>query len=126
MSHSRSGNTKPEEIVRKYLFKRGLRYRKNDKRYPGKPDMVFLKYRTAVFVNGCFWHCHEGCSDFVMPKSRIEYWQPKLERNKLRDAVNGAALTSAGWRVVTVWECELKSGVRNERLARLYDEVMQI
>jgi DNA mismatch endonuclease (patch repair protein) len=73
MSRIRNGGTKPEAIVRKYLFSRGLRYRKNDKRYPGKPDMVFPKYRTAVFVNGCFWHCHEGCSDFVMPKSRVDY-----------------------------------------------------
>jgi DNA mismatch endonuclease (patch repair protein) len=125
MSRIRSRNTKPEELVRKYLFSRGLRYRKNDKRYPGKPDMVFPKYRTAVFVNGCFWHCHDGCTDFVMPKSRVDYWKPKLERNRERDAANTVALESAGWRAITVWECELKSSVRDERLVRLYDEITQ-
>ena len=126
MSRIRSGNTKPEEIVRKYLFKRCLRYRKNDKRYPGKPDMVFPKYRTAVFVNGCFWHCHDGCSDFVMPKSRVDYWQPKLERNRLRDLENIALLEADGWQVLIVWECELKKVVRDERLVRLYDEITQL
>ena len=125
MSRIRSGNTKPEEIVRKYLFKRGLRYRKNDKRYPGKPDMIFPKYRTAVFVNGCFWHCHDGCSDFVMPKSRVGYWQPKLERNKQRDSENIALLEADGWRVIIIWECELKNAVRDERLVRLYGEITQ-
>ncbi|MDR1085236.1 MAG: very short patch repair endonuclease [Deltaproteobacteria bacterium] len=124
MSRIRSSNTKPEEIVRKYLFSRGLRYRKNDKRYPGKPDMVFPKYRTAVFVNGCFWHCHEGCSDFVMPKSRVEYWQHKLERNRQRDRKNTAALETDGWRVLTIWECELKKAVREGRLEKLYRQII--
>ena len=124
MSRIRSKNTKPEELVRKYLFSRGLRYRKNDKRYPGKPDMVFPKYKTMVLVNGCFWHYHQGCSDFVMPKSRIDYWQPKLERNKRRDSENIALLEAAGWRVIVVWECELKKAVRDERLIRLYFEIL--
>jgi DNA mismatch endonuclease (patch repair protein) len=123
MSRIRSKNTKPEELVRKYLFSRGLRYRKNDKRYPGKPDMIFPKYKTAVFVNGCFWHYHQGCSDFTMPKSRIDYWQPKLERNRQRDADNSAAIKAQGWHVITVWECELKKSVRNERLIRLCKEI---
>jgi len=125
MSRIRSKNTKPEELVRKYLFSRGLRYRKNDKRYPGKPDMVFPKYRTAVFVNGCFWHCHQGCPAFVMPKSRVDYWQAKLERNKQRDLANITALEADGWRVLVVWECELKKAVRDERLMRLYDEIIE-
>jgi len=123
MSRIRSKGTKPEEIVRKYLFSCGLRYRKNDKRYPGKPDMVFPKYKTVVFVHGCFWHCHEGCSDFVMPKSRIDYWQVKLERNRQRDIEHIAALETDGWRVVIVWECEIKKAVRNERLRRLFSEI---
>ena len=125
MSRIRSKNTKPEELVRKHLFSCGLRYRKNDKRYPGKPDMVFPKYNTVVFVNGCFWHSHVGCSDFVMPKSRVDYWQPKLERNRKRDVANKTALESAGWRVIIIWECELKNAVRVERLARLYKEITQ-
>ncbi|MDF2523774.1 MAG: vsr, partial [Clostridiales bacterium] len=80
MSRIQSKNTKPEEIVRKYLFSKGLRYRKNDKRYPGHPDIVLPKYKTAVFVNGCFWHMHE-CNAFVLPKSNTNYWLPKLMRN---------------------------------------------
>jgi DNA mismatch endonuclease (patch repair protein) len=123
MSRIRSDNTKPEEIVRKYLFSRGLRYRKNDNRYPGRPDIVLEKYRIAIFVNGCFWHCHEGCPDFVMPKSRQDYWQPKLEHNRQRDAENIYALREKGWRVIVVWECELKAKVREERLACLYNEI---
>jgi DNA mismatch endonuclease (patch repair protein) len=126
MSRIRSGNTKPEEIVRKYLFSRGLRYRKNDKRYPGKPDIILPKYRIAIFVNGCFWHCHEGCPDFVMPKSRLDYWKPKLEHNRQRDVENISALCGEGWCVIIVWECELKKKVRNERLAQLYEEITSI
>jgi DNA mismatch endonuclease (patch repair protein) len=80
MSRIRSKDTKPEEIVRKFLFSKGFRYRKNDRRYPGCPDIVLPKYRTVVFINGCFWHCHEGCSDFVIPKSNQGYWVPKLEK----------------------------------------------
>lgn len=124
MSRIRSKDTKPEELVRKYLFSRGLRYRKCDKRYPGKPDIVFPKYRTAIFVNGCFWHCHDACQGFVMPKSRLDYWQPKLERNRQRDFEHIAKLHTIGWNVITVWECELKKNVRDERLTRLYDEII--
>ena len=124
MSRIRSKDTKPEELVRKYLFSRGLRYRKCDKRYPGKPDIVFPKYRTAIFVNGCFWHWHDACQGFVMPKSRLDYWQPKLERNRQRDFEHIAKLHAIGWSVITVWECELKKNVRDERLTRLYDEII--
>lgn len=123
MSRIRSKNTKPEEIVRKYLFSRGLRFRKNDKRYPGHPDIVLPKYKTIVFVNGCFWHSHEGCKDFVVPKSNPEYWIPKLERNRLRDAANKTELENHGWNVIIVWECELKKVVRNERLERLFEQI---
>jgi len=123
MSRIRSKNTKPEELVRKYLFSRGFRYRKNDIRYPGKPDIVLPKYRTIVFVHGCFWHCHEGCSDYVVPKSNADYWVPKLKRNCLRDASNIAALQAAGWHIIIVWECELKKAVQGERFDRLYHEI---
>ena len=128
MSQIRSKDTKMELLVRKYLFSRGLRYRKNDRRYPGRPDMVFPKYKTIVFVNSCFWHSHEDCPGSKMPKSKLEYWQPKIEGNKQRDAKNIAELQANGWRVITVWECEcgdrLKKAVRDERLARLYDEII--
>jgi DNA mismatch endonuclease (patch repair protein) len=124
MSRIRSDNTKPEEIVRKYLFSKGLRYRKNDKRYPGKPDAVFPKYKVALFINGCFWHSHEGCSGFVMPKSNLDYWKPKLEGNKRRDAENTAKLEADGWRVITIWECELKAAVRKLRLEKLLFDIV--
>ena len=125
MSRIRSRNTRPEELVLKYLFSRGLRYRKNDKRYPGKPDAVFPKYRTALFINGCFWHSHEGCPCFVMPKSNLDYWKPKLERNHKRDISNINALAADGWIVITVWECELKKPVREERLERLFHQITE-
>ncbi len=123
MSRIRSENTKPEDLVLKFLFSKGLRYRKNDKRYAGKPDAVFPKYKTVLFVNGCFWHSHEDCPKFVMPKSRLDYWKPKLEKNKQRDIDNEAALKSDGWQVITIWECELKKDVRDERLNRLFEQI---
>lgn len=122
MSHIRSTNTKPEEIVRKYLFSHGFRYRKNDKRYPGKPDIVLPKYRTIIFVNGCFWHMH-GCSRSRLPLSNQEYWKPKIERNIQRDAENQQKLEVDGWKVIVVWECELKKRIAEERLSRLCDEI---
>ena len=125
MSRIRSTNTKPEEIVRKYLFSHGFRYRKNDKRYPGKPDIVLPKYRTIIFVNGCFWHMH-GCSRSRLPRSNEEYWKPKIERNIKRDLENKQKLESAGWNVIIVWECELKKRTLEERLSRLCIEIREI
>ena len=123
MSRIRGKDTKPEILVRKYLFARGLRFRKNDKRYPGRPDVVLPKYKTAVFVHGCFWHLHEGCKYAKMPKSNVEYWKEKLYRNRERDAQNQAELKAMGWTVLTVWECELKKGKREETLEILYDRI---
>jgi len=123
MSRIRSSNTKPEEIVRKNLFSKGFRFRKNDKRFPGKPDIVLPKYKTIIFVHGCFWHCHIGCPDFVQPKSNENYWQEKLERNRIRDNENIEKLRNHGWRVIIIWECELKKSVCCERLERLYAEI---
>ena len=122
MSRIRSTNTKPEEIVRKYLFSKGFRYRKNDKRYPGKPDIVLPKYRTVIFVNGCFWHMH-GCSRSRLPKSNQEYWRPKIERNIERDADAKKKLEAEGWKVIVIWECELKKKIADERLSRLCEQI---
>ena len=122
MSRIHSINTKPEEIVRKYLFSHGFRYRKNDKRYPGKPDIVLPKHHTIIFVNGCFWHMH-GCSRSRLPRSNQEYWKPKIERNIQRDAENQQKLEADSWKVIVVWECELKKRTDEERLSRLCDEI---
>ncbi|WP_245206915.1 very short patch repair endonuclease [Bifidobacterium dentium] len=124
MSHIRGKDTSIETLVRSFLFAKGLRFRKNDKRYPGHPDVVLPKYHTVVFVNGCFWHMHEDCTKHAMPKSNVEFWSAKLLRNRDRDAKQHAELEAMGWRVIVVWECELGKKVREERLERLYREIM--
>lgn len=108
MSQIKGKNTKPEELVRHYLFSYGFRYRKNVGTLPGKPDIVLPKYKTCVFVNGCFWHMHEGCKYFVWPKDNAEFWRRKLLTNKERDKRNIELLERLGWTVITIWECELK------------------
>ena len=124
MSHIRSTNSKPEEIVRTYLFSQGLRYRKNVKKLPGCPDIVLPKYHTVIFVNGCFWHRHD-CSRFVWPSSNQDYWRPKILRNVERDQKNTEELKALGWNVITVWECELKRAVREENLNLLITKIQQ-
>ena len=109
MSQIHNNNTKPEEIVRKYLFARGFRYRKNDPRFPGKPDIVLPKYKTVIFVNGCFWHKHEACKYFSWPKNNAAFWKAKIEQNVDRDTRNISILTAMGWQVLIIWECELKN-----------------
>ncbi len=116
MSRIRSKNTKPEEIVRKHLFSQGFRYRKNDSRLPGKPDIVLPKYKTVIFVNGCFWHGHTGCRYFVWPKSNVDFWRSKIDGNIERDSTNYTRLTDMGWRILVIWECELKKSCINETL----------
>lgn len=123
MSLIHGKDTKPEILVRKYLFSRGLRFRKNDKRLPGHPDIVFPKYKTVVFVHGCFWHGHEGCKYFVMPKSNVEFWQNKIHTNIERDAKIANKLTNLGWTVHVVWECELKAKTRDRVLSNLYNKI---
>ena len=123
MSRIRSKDTKPEETVRKYLFSQGFRYRKNDTRLPGKPDIVLPKYKTVIFVNGCFWHKHEGCKYFVWPKSNVEFWREKITRNVNRDADRHEQLKLLGWRVIVVWECELNRNNYNNRLSKLADDI---
>lgn len=125
MSRIRNKNTKPEELVRKYLFSRGLRYRKNVNKLPGCPDVVLPKYKTVIFVNGCFWHVHEGCRYFKWPVNNKEFWENKLLENKRRDTIKIQELIELGWRVIVVWECELKKKNQTERLNKLYLEITQ-
>lgn len=113
----RSKDTKPELIVRKGLWYRGFRYRLNHRRLPGRPDIVLRKYRTCIFVNGCFWHGHEGCSK--IPSTNREFWEAKIRRNKERDIEKQKALAKMGWHCITVWECELKPSVREKTLDSL-------
>ena len=124
MSQIKGKDTKPEIIVRKYLFSKGLRFRKNDKRYPGSPDIVLPKYKTVVFVHGCFWHLHDGCKHAVMPKSNVDYWKKKLYGNKERDKRNQEKLEEMGWNVIIVWECQLKKDKREQTLGKLYEQIV--
>lgn len=119
MSRIHNKNTKPEETVRKYLFGKGLRYRKNVKNLPGTPDIVFTKYKTIVLVNGCFWHKHEGCHLFVWPDNNKEFWEKKLRENSARDVRKIQELETLGWRVLIVWECELLPKVKENTLRNL-------
>ncbi len=121
MSGIQGKNTKPELLVRRYLHSRGLRYRLHVKTLPGKPDIVLPKYRTVVFVHGCFWHQHQNCKFATMPSSRPSFWAHKLSENVARDQYQIAALDGLGWRVLIVWECELKDGAA--RLESLYSEI---
>lgn len=126
MSRIRGKNTKPEELVRKYLFSQGFRYRKNDSRLPGKPDIVLPKYKTVIFVNGCFWHGHDGCRYFVWPKNNAEFWKAKISGNIQRDAQCVRLLKEQGWNVIVVWECELKKANREATLIGLEAQLKQM
>lgn len=123
MSQIKGKNTKPEMLVRQYLHAQGMRYRLHDKMLPGKPDLVLPKYKTVVFVHGCFWHQHQGCRYFVVPKTRTEFWLNKIGRNVTNDERQQAELTAAGWNVLTVWECELKPAVRDHTLSQLFSTI---
>jgi DNA mismatch endonuclease (patch repair protein) len=109
MSAVRSKDTAPELIVRRLVFGMGYRYRLYDKKLPGKPDLVLAGKRKIILVNGCFWHGHENCRYGRLPKSRLEFWRSKIDRNRLRDAKNLERLTASGWAVLTVWQCEIKN-----------------
>lgn len=123
MSRIRSVNTKPEEVVRKYLFSKGLRYRKNVKTLPGCPDIVLKKYHTVIFVNGCFWHQHD-CGRFVWPATNSEYWHRKIESNVTRDKFNSQLLREQGWKVLVIWECQLRKSVAEDSLQELYFHIV--
>lgn len=124
MSRIKGKNTKPEEIVRKYLFSKGFRYRKNDKRLPGTPDIVLPKYKTVIFVNGCFWHGHESCKYFVWPKNNADFWKKKIEDNISRDKNVIEMLKRQNWSVIVVWECELKKQTLSRTLQKVNELIL--
>ena len=117
--------TKPEEIIAKYLFSQGFRYRRNVKKLPGTPDIVLKKYKTVIFVNGCFWHMHEGCKYFVWPKDNSEFWKNKLLANKERDEKEKKEIEELGWKVIVVWECQLKKAERERTLNWLVEKIRE-
>jgi len=123
MSQIKSKNTKPEETVRKYLFSCGFRYRKNVRSLPGCPDIVLSKFKTVIFVNGCFWHMHTACNRFIWPKDNAEYWHSKIIKNIERDKKNYSELVTMGWNVIVVWECELKGNSAYDRLQELIFQI---
>ena len=124
MSRIKGKDTKIEVMTRKFLFQNGFRYRKNDKRYPGKPDIVLPKYKTIVFINGCFWHRHDNCKLATLPKTRTDYWEMKLNRNVENDKKNIKLLEDDGWRVITLWECKLKADFQGE-MSKLIESLNQ-
>jgi DNA mismatch endonuclease, patch repair protein len=123
MSRIRSKNTKPEMLIRKQLFAKGFRFRLHSKDLPGKPDIVLRKYKTSVFVHGCFWHGHENCKFFVVPQTRTEWWMQKINRNKELDDINSVKLKDLGWQVVHIYECELKKDKIEKTVKRLIDKL---
>jgi len=122
MSRIKGKDTKPEMLVRKFLFSQGFRYRLHDKKLPGKPDIVLPRYKTVIFIHGCFWHGHEGCKYYVVPKTRTEWWLDKISGNKAKDADSIRKLEQLGWKVIIVWECELKPGKVDKLLQNLLKE----
>ena len=127
MAAIKGKDTKPEMIVRKYLFSRGLRYRVNNRKLPGSPDIVLKKYKAVVFVDGCFWHAHRGCKYYRLPKSNVDFWRAKIARNIARDYVNNVDLELAGWRVFRIWECEIRTKAkREETLKNLYASIIEL
>jgi DNA mismatch endonuclease (patch repair protein) len=123
MSRIRSTNTKPEMLVRKFLHAQGFRYRLHDKKLPGKPDIVLPKYKTVIFVHGCFWHGHEGCKYYVVPKTKTEWWLNKINTNKTNDSKAVKALKKDGWKLVEIWECGLKSAKIEKTLPTLLKRI---
>ena len=126
MSRIRGKDTKPEILVRKFLHSKGLRYRLHVKNLPGKPDLVLKKYNTVIFIHGCFWHGHENCKYFKLPKTRTEWWKEKIEKNIERDDKNIFELKDRGWNVIVIWECELKVSKKDETLKKLYFNLKEI
>jgi DNA mismatch endonuclease (patch repair protein) len=121
MSRIRSKDTKPEMLVRRFLHKNGFRYRLHVKKLPGKPDIVLPKYKTVIFIHGCFWHGHEGCKYYVVPKTRTEWWLNKINGNINNDSAAENNLRTAGWKIIKIWECELKNSSSEATLSHLSD-----
>ena len=123
MSQIKGKNTKQEILVRKFLFSKGFRYRLHVKKLPGKPDIVLPKYKTIIFINGCFWHGHDNCKYYVIPKTRTEWWLDKINHTKQRESENFLQLSESGWKIVTIFECQLKVDKLNKTLIKLLDEL---
>lgn len=123
MSLVGSKNTKPEIVVRKFLFSKGLRYRIHTKHLPGKPDIVLKKYGTVIFVNGCFWHGHDNCGHYLKPKTNKKFWNEKITNNLQRDKRNISGLKKLGWNVIVIWECQLKTQKREKILMAVYRKI---
>lgn len=119
MSQIRSANTKPEMLVRRFLHARGFRYKLHDKTLPGKPDIVLPKYKTVIFIHGCFWHGHDNCKYYVVPKTRTDWWLNKIGRNQFNDAKAIAILKKDKWNIIAIWECDLKAAKREEVLNKV-------
>ena len=124
MSQIKSKNTKPEILIRKFLFAKGLRFRLHVKNLPGKPDIVLKKYNTVIFVDGCFWHGHDKCKYFIIPKTRTDWWLEKINKTIQNDKKNKILLEEMGWNVITIFECELKSVKISNSLENLFREIM--
>ena len=125
MSHIHSSSTMPELKLRRTLWRQGFRYRVNDKHLPGRPDIVLPKYRTVIFVHGCFWHGHKDCKYYTVPKTNTEFWMAKVARNQERDQEVWRKLEAKGWSVIIVWECQLKKANLEETVARVASEIIR-
>lgn len=125
MSHVKSTNTKPEILVRRFLFAHGFRFRLYRKDLPGKPDIVLPKYKTTIFINGCFWHGHVGCKYSTLPETNQEFWNNKISGNVERDKITYSKLQSLGWKVIVIWQCQLKAKSRELTLSNLITELQK-
>jgi DNA mismatch endonuclease (patch repair protein) len=124
MSKIKGFDTKPEMLVRRFLYSKGIRYRLYQKELPGKPDVTLSKYKTVIFINGCFWHGHSGCRYFVVPKTKTEWWNDKIQKTIELDKQNKLTLENAGWKIITIWECDLKKAKRDNTLENLYTTIL--
>jgi DNA mismatch endonuclease (patch repair protein) len=123
MSQIKGKNTKPEILVRKFLHSKGFRFRLHDSKLPGKPDIILPKYKTVIFVHGCFWHGHENCKYFVLPKTRTEWWAAKINGNIANDNKKSSLLKKAGWKVIHIWECQLKLNKSDINLGKMLSRI---
>lgn len=127
MSAVKSKDTKAEILVRHYLWSQGFRYRIHRKDLPGKPDISIAKYKLAIFIHGCFWHGHEGCSRGRLPKTKLEYWEPKIQANKSRDRIVQEELDRMGWNTIVIWDCELRTkNVAETTVSRLLNSILEM